>query len=97
MSNSCKIRVALVGNPNCGKTTIFNELTGANQHVGNWGGVTVDIKEGTLKHSGEEFTIVDLPGTYSLSAFSIEERVARDYIVEERPDVVVNIVDSTNA
>jgi ferrous iron transport protein B len=96
MSDLKKIRVALVGNPNAGKTTIFNELTGATQHVGNWGGVTVEVKEGTVRKADEEITVVDLPGTYSLSAFSIEERVARDYIVKERPEVVVNVVDATN-
>lgn len=93
MSNK---KIALVGNPNCGKTTIFNGITGAHQHVGNWGGVTVDIKEGDRKINGTEYTFVDLPGTYSLSAFSMEEKVARDYIIEERPDLVVNVVDGTN-
>ncbi len=89
-------KIAIVGNPNCGKTTLFNAITGAHQHVGNWGGVTVDLKEGNRKIDGEEFTFVDLPGTYSLSAFSMEEQVARDFIIEERPELVVNVVDGTN-
>ncbi len=91
-----KKKVALVGNPNCGKTTLFNVITGAHQHVGNWGGVTVDITEGDCKVHGKLYTFVDLPGTYSLSAFSMEEKVARDYIIEEKPDLVVNVVDGTN-
>lgn len=97
MSSAKKqLTVAIAGNPNCGKTTIFNGLTGAHQHVGNWGGVTVDIKEGVYKKGEYEITFVDLPGTYSMSAFSIEEKVARNYIVKEHPDVVVQVVDSTN-
>jgi ferrous iron transport protein B len=88
--------VALAGNPNSGKTTIFNELTGARQHVGNYPGVTVERKEGTRVHKGNELTIVDLPGTYSLTAYSEEELLARNYIVDEKPDVVVDIVDSSN-
>lgn len=87
--------IALAGNPNCGKTTLFNELTGAKQHVGNWPGVTVDKKEGVYKKN-KEVTILDLPGTYSLSPYSAEEIVARDYIVKDRPDVVINIVDGTS-
>ena len=88
--------IALVGNPNCGKTTIFNQITGAHQRVGNWGGVTVDITEGVVKKADNELTFVDLPGTYSLSAFSLEEKVARNYIVKESPDLVVNVIDATN-
>lgn len=88
--------VAIAGNPNAGKTTLFNALTGARQHVGNWPGVTVEKKEGLLEHNGRSLTIVDLPGTYSLTAYSMEEVIARDYIVNERPDVVVNIVDASN-
>ena len=91
-----KITIALAGNPNSGKTTVFNNLVGAREHVGNWPGVTVEKKYGTVKHGGREMEVVDLPGTYSLTAFSMEEIIARDFIVEERPDVVVNIVDSSN-
>jgi ferrous iron transport protein B len=97
MSNKSKsLKIALAGNPNSGKTSIFNRLTGAQQKVGNWGGVTVEIKEGKASHSGREFKIVDLPGTYSLTALSLEETVARDYVVEEKPDVVIDVIDSTN-
>ncbi|MDP8256370.1 MAG: ferrous iron transport protein B [Candidatus Alcyoniella australis] len=91
-----RITIALAGNPNSGKTTIFNALTGARQKVGNWGGVTVERKQGHLEFEGYEVTVVDLPGTYSLTAYSIEELVARNYIVDERPDVVVDIVDAGN-
>lgn len=88
--------LALVGNPNCGKTTLFNALTGARHSVGNWPGVTVERKEGKLIYKDCEFTVVDLPGIYSLSPYSIEEKVARNYIVDESPDVVVAIVDASN-
>lgn len=88
--------IALAGNPNAGKSTIFNALTGARQHIGNWPGKTVERKEGTLKHNGQKITIVDLPGTYSLSAYSLEEQIARDFIVEQRPDAVVTVVDAAN-
>ncbi len=91
-----KMRIALAGNPNSGKTSLFNLLTGARQHVGNWGGVTVEIKEGTAFNGDERVGVIDLPGTYSLSAYSLEERVARDFIVEERPDVVINVIDASN-
>lgn len=91
-----KKTIALVGNPNSGKTTFFNALTGLNQHVGNWPGVTVDKKEGSFKYKNEEYTVVDLPGTYSLGAFSEDEVVARDFILTGNPDVVINIVDSSN-
>ena len=87
--------IALAGNPNCGKTTLFNELTGSKQHVGNWPGVTVDKKEGTYRKD-KKIKILDLPGTYSLSPYSAEERVARDYLVKEKPDVVIDIVDVTS-
>ena len=87
--------IALAGNPNSGKTTLFNELTGAKQHVGNWPGVTVDKKEGVYKKN-KEVNILDLPGTYSLSPYSAEEVIARDYIVKDKPDVVIDIVDGTN-
>ena len=91
-----KIVVALAGNPNSGKTTIFNELTGARQHVGNYPGVTVETKEGFCQHRDRELKIVDLPGTYSLTAYSAEELVARNFIVNEKPDVVVDILDASN-
>lgn len=87
--------IALAGNPNCGKTTLFNELTGSRQHVGNWPGVTVEKKEGTYRKN-REVTILDLPGTYSLSPYSAEEIVARDYIVKEKPSAVINIVDGSS-
>ncbi|MCF7822673.1 MAG: ferrous iron transport protein B [Candidatus Marinimicrobia bacterium] len=88
--------VALAGNPNCGKTTIFNHLTGARQHVGNWPGVTVERKSGHYSFGDHKFNTVDLPGTYSLTAFSAEETIVRKYLVEDRPEVVVNIVDASN-
>lgn len=91
-----EIVVALAGNPNAGKTTLFNAITGARQHVGNWPGVTVEKKEGTVKHQGRELHVVDLPGTYSLTAYSLEEIIARNFIVESAPDVVVNVVDASN-
>ena len=91
-----KITVALAGNPNAGKTTIFNALTGARQHVGNWPGVTVEKKEGIIRHAGREIHVIDLPGTYSLTAYSLEELIARNFIVESRPDVVVDVVDASN-
>ena len=91
-----KIRVALIGNPNSGKTTLFNRLTGSRQHVGNWPGKTVEKKEGYMEYKDYKIEIVDLPGTYSLTAYSIEELIARNYVVDERPDVVVDIIDSTN-
>lgn len=91
-----KFTVALAGNPNSGKTTIFNLLTGAHQHVGNYPGVTVEKKEGLCKYQDYEITVVDLPGTYSLTAFSIEELVARNFIVQEHPDIVVDIVDASS-
>ena len=89
------IKIALAGNPNCGKTTLFNALTGSNQYVGNWPGVTVEKKEGKLKKNFD-VTVVDLPGIYSLSPYTPEEIVARKFLVEERPDVILNIVDGTN-
>ena len=90
-----EIRIALAGNPNCGKTTLFNSLTGSNQFVGNWPGVTVEKKEGRLKKRGD-VTITDLPGIYSLSPYTLEEVVARKYLADERPDAILNIVDGTN-
>ena len=92
------IKIALAGNPNCGKTTMFNALTGANQYVGHWPGVTVEKKEGKLKSSksGEEIIITDLPGVYSLSPYTLEEVVSRDYLVHEKPQAIINLVDATN-
>ena len=89
------IKIALAGNPNCGKTTLFNALTGSNQFVGNWPGVTVEKKEGKLK-GHDDVTIMDLPGIYSLSPYTLEEVVARNYLINERPDAILNIVDGTN-
>lgn len=90
------LTIALAGNPNAGKTTIFNALTGLRQHTGNWPGKTVEKKEGEIEYDGRIINIVDLPGTYSLTAYSPEEIIARDYIIEERPDVVINVIDATN-
>ena len=93
------IRIALAGNPNCGKTTMFNALTGANQYVGNWPGVTVEKKEGKVKSrkaKGEEVIVTDLPGIYSLSPYTLEEVVSRDYVLNENPDVIIDLVDATN-
>ena len=90
------LTIALAGNPNAGKTTLFNRLTGARQHVGNYPGITVDRKEGRLQFKGTACTLIDLPGTYSLTAYSAEELVARDFLVNERPEVVINIVDASN-
>lgn len=91
-----ELRIALAGNPNAGKTTIFNALTGLRQHTGNWPGKTVEKKEGQFEHNGQVINIIDLPGTYSLTAYSPEEIIARDFIIGERPDVVINVVDATN-
>ena len=90
-----EIRIALAGNPNSGKTTLFNGLTGSNQFVGNWPGVTVEKKEGKLKKH-DDVIITDLPGIYSLSPYSIEEEVSKRFILEEKPDVIINIIDSTS-
>ena len=86
---------ALAGNPNCGKTTLFNALTGSNQFVGNWPGVTVEYKEGKYK-GDKEVTIVDLPGIYSLSPYTLEEVVSRNYLVDEKPQAIINVIDGTN-
>jgi ferrous iron transport protein B len=96
MAEKKSLTIALAGNPNSGKTSIFNSMTGARQHVGNWPGVTVEKKVGYISHRGYEIEVVDLPGTYSLTAYSVEERVVRSYIVEEKPDVVIHVVDSGN-
>ena len=89
-------RFALAGNPNCGKTTLFNNLTGSTAHVGNWPGVTVEKKDGTYKKLKEPISIIDLPGIYSLSPYTSEEVISRNYILDEKPDCVINIVDATN-
>ncbi len=90
------LTIALAGNPNVGKSTLFNALTGLRQHVGNWPGKTVEKKAGTLMLGDRSITVVDLPGTYSLSAYSLEEQIARDFIVQEQPALVVHILDATN-
>ncbi len=88
--------IAIAGNPNCGKTSLFNNITGANYHVANYPGVTVEKKESLITHNGVEYNIVDLPGTYSLSPYSLEEVVARDFVVGEKPDVVIDVLDASN-
>ena len=93
------MRIALTGNPNSGKTTMYNALTGSSEKVGNWAGVTVDKKENSIKKvysNGEKITVVDLPGAYSMSPFTSEESVTSEYVKNENPDVIVNIVDATN-
>ena len=87
--------MALIGNPNVGKSVIFNNLTGLKQHTGNWPGKTVEVKEGSYVYKGYEFEIVDLPGVYSLSALSEDEEVAREYLIDHRPDVVVDILNAS--
>lgn len=89
------IKIALAGNPNCGKTTMFNDLTGSSQFVGNWPGVTVEKKEGRLK-GHRDVIITDLPGIYSLSPYTLEEVVTRNYLIQEKPDVILNLVDGSN-
>ena len=91
-----EVLIALVGNPNSGKSTIFNALTGSNQHVGNWPGITVARSEGSFRQDDTQVTVVDLPGTYSLSAYSPEEVIARDFILHQRPSLVVAVVDAAN-
>ena len=93
------MRIAFAGNPNSGKTTMYNAITGRNERVGNWAGVTVDKKEAPVKKNfsgGRDITAVDLPGAYSMSPFTAEESVTRDYIIREQPDAIINIVDATN-
>ena len=96
MAKKKSLTIALAGNPNSGKTSVFNSMTGARQQVGNWPGVTVEKKVGHLNHRGYDIEVVDLPGTYSLTAYSVEERVVRSYLVEKKPDVVIHVVDSGN-
>jgi len=91
-----KIKIALAGNPNSGKTTVFNNLTGSHQHVGNWPGVTVEKKEGKFTYDGFKADVIDLPGIYSLTAYSIDERIARNFLLQENPDVVVAVIDASN-
>lgn len=86
--------LALIGNPNCGKTTLFNLLTGSNQYVGNWAGVTVEKKAGKLKNT--DYNIIDLPGIYSLSPYSLEEKITQEFLLNEKPDLIINIIDGTN-
>jgi len=90
------LTIALAGNPNAGKSTIFNALTGLHQHTGNWPGKTVEKKDGEVKYGDLTIKVVDLPGSYSLTAYSPEEIIARDFIIQEKPDVVINVVDATN-
>ena len=90
------IRLAFTGNPNVGKSALINAIAGSKLKVGNWPGVTVEKKEATFTYKGEEIELVDLPGVYSLSPYSLEEKITRDFILEENPDVVINVVDSTN-
>jgi ferrous iron transport protein B len=96
MKMAKEFTIALAGNPNSGKTTVFNNLTGSRQHVGNWPGVTVEKKEGSCSYKGYSIRVVDLPGVYSLTAYSPDEVVARNFIVEEKPNAVVDIVDGSN-
>ena len=93
---SKSLTIALAGNPNSGKTTIFNYLTGSRQKVGNWPGVTVEKKQGSVSKYGYDLKIIDLPGTYSLTPYSIEEIVARNFVLDETPDVVIDIIDASN-
>ena len=95
LENKPKTTIALAGNPNSGKTTLFNAITGARQHVGNYPGITVARKEGTINVKNTIVKLIDLPGTYSLSAYSQEELVARNFLIDEKPDIVVDIVDAT--
>jgi len=91
-----ELTIALAGNPNAGKSTVFNALTGSRQHVGNWPGKTVEKKEGICKRGEREIKVVDLPGTYSLTAYSAEEVIARDFIIEEKPNAVIAVADAAN-
>ena len=88
------MKIALVGNQNCGKTTLFNLLTGMNQKIGNWPGVTLEQKSGIIK--GTDFELIDLPGIYSLSPYTLEEKVSRDFLLNDKPDLIINVVDATS-
>ena len=90
------IKVALAGQPNCGKSTIFNMVSGINQHIANYPGVTVDKKVGRFTYNSHKIEMIDLPGTYSFSSYSLEERVAKDFIIDEKPDIIVNVIDASN-
>jgi len=90
------LTIAVAGNPNAGKSTLINAIAGSRLHVGNWPGVTVEKKTASLEYDGRDISLVDLPGTYSLSPYTQEEVIARDYLVKEKPDVIVNVVDATN-
>jgi ferrous iron transport protein B len=96
MKDEVSVKIALAGNPNSGKTTVFNNLTGGRQHVGNWPGVTVEKKEGNYSYNGHQVTVIDLPGIYSLTAYSLDERISRDFLVREKPDAVVAVIDASN-
>ena len=91
-----KVKVALAGQPNCGKSTIFNMVSGIDQHIANYPGVTVDKKTGFFTYKETKVEMVDLPGTYSFSSYSLEERVAKDFLIDEKPDIIVNVVDASN-
>ena len=91
-----QIKIALAGNPNCGKTTLFNALTGSNQFVGNWPGVTVEKKEGKAMYKSQEFKLIDLPGIYSLTSYTMEETVSRQFILSDEVDVIINVVDASS-
>ena len=90
------IKIAFAGNPNVGKSALINAIAGSKLKVGNWPGVTVEKKEAFFQHNGEEINLIDLPGVYSLSPYTLEEKVTRDYIIFENPDVIINVIDSTN-
>ena len=96
MNETREITIALAGNPNSGKTSIFNAITGAHQKVANFPGVTIEKREGRKKHNGYDIRLVDLPGSYNLTAYSPDEKVARDFIINERPDLIINVIDSGN-
>ena len=96
MSEEKKINIVLAGQGNSGKSAVFNYLTGLHQHIGNWAGKTIEKLEGTLFYKGYTVDVLDLPGIYSLTTYSVEEKIAREYIIQQKPDFVINIIDSTN-